>query len=57
MKERDHPESQKTDSASAPSAKPWTPNPLRNPVCRQILESKSAPDLDFSLCQIVTKMS
>ena len=32
----------KIDSASAPSLKTWTPNPLRNPVCRQILEPRSA---------------
>ena len=36
-------ESQKTDFGSAPVPKTWTP------VCRQILESESAPDPDFSL--------
>ena len=59
-------ESQKTDSGSAPAPKTWTPNPLQNPVCRQILESECAPDPDFSLnlqpksyvfqlCQVIEK--
>ena len=42
-------EPQKTDSRSAPDAKTWTLDPLRNPVSRQILESESAPNPDFSL--------